>query len=65
MFINYIRFIEPLDKNSYLNTIPAVQFLVKNASLYFNAPITFFMGENGTGIGLISGKATFINAKNQ
>src|SRR5574344_1930193 len=56
MFINYIKFIEPLDKDSYLNTIPAVQFLVKNTSLYFNAPITFFMGENGTG------KSTLIEA---
>lgn len=56
MFINYIKFIEPLDKDSYLNTIPAVQFLVKNTSLYFNTPITFFMGENGTG------KSTLIEA---
>lgn len=49
MFLNTIRFIRELDKKSYLNNIPAVQFLIQNETLEFVAPITFFVGENGTG----------------
>lgn len=56
MFLNSIKLRNPLDNNSYLNNVPAVNYLVQNEELVFMNPITFFMGENGTG------KSTLIEA---
>ena len=50
------RFGKPLDEKSYLNNIPAFQFLIQNNELCLMSPITFFVGENGTG------KSTLIEA---
>lgn len=56
MYLNTIKFREPLSNNSYLNNVPAVNYLIQNEELVFMNPITFFMGENGTG------KSTLIEA---
>ena len=36
-------------KDFYLNSIPAVNHLKNGNSLAFSSPVTFFVGENGTG----------------
>ncbi len=38
-----------LPKGSYLAGLPAVQYLQKAGELAFPVPVTFFVGENGTG----------------
>ncbi len=35
--------------NSYLSNLPVVKYLMKTDRLNFTAPVTFFVGENGTG----------------
>ncbi len=50
--MNYIRGIKLRERpheSSYLNDIPAVQYLEKQKCLDFNQTVTFFVGENGTG----------------
>ncbi len=37
------------EADSYLSKLPAVQFLCREKQLTFDAPVTFFVGENGTG----------------
>ncbi len=56
LYINRIVFDRPLDKNSYLNHLPAVKHLINNGNLKLNKKVTFFVGENGTG------KSTLIEA---
>lgn len=49
---NYLRAIElntDLENGSYLNELPIVKHLQKMKRLEFNAPVTFIVGENGTG----------------
>jgi len=48
MFIDRINISDEIACDSYLNGIPAVSYLKKHA-LEFREPITFFVGENGTG----------------
>ena len=48
-YISQVRFIGELDRNSYLQVLPAVQYLRKVSTLNFSSPVTFFVGENGTG----------------
>ena len=48
-YISQVRFIDELDGNSYLQALPVVQYLKKAKALEFSAPVTFFVGENGTG----------------
>ena len=38
-----------LPPHSYLNQLPAVQWLQQGGRLVFEAPVTFLVGENGTG----------------
>lgn len=50
--INYLRginFKKTLPENSYLNNLPIIKFLNVNETLAFNSPVTFLVGENGTG----------------
>lgn len=35
--------------DSYLSKLPAIQFLCQKKQMTFDAPVTFFVGENGTG----------------
>ncbi len=57
--MNYIKSLflhkAPLP-TSYLNDLPVVQYLAGGAELHFDAPVTFLVGENGTG------KSTLIEA---
>ena len=55
-YINKVRLSTPLTEESYLTRIPAVEYLTKGNSLEFNKPVTFLVGENGTG------KSTLIEA---
>lgn len=55
-YINSVRLSKQIEGDSYLNSLPAIEFLIKNGSLCFSENITFFVGENGTG------KSTLIEA---
>ncbi len=47
-YISRISFDGKLDEKSYLNDLPIIRFLSKNI-IEFDSPVTFFVGENGTG----------------
>lgn len=49
---NYISRVElttPLPEDSYLCGLPAVRHLIRRGGLAFTKPVTFLVGENGTG----------------
>ncbi len=48
-YISSILFDNKLDKNSYLNDLPIIKYLLKEKELSFSSNVTFFVGENGTG----------------
>lgn len=48
-YIEAVRLEKPIGKGSYLNDIPAIQWLRDTYELAFSRPVTFFVGENGTG----------------
>ncbi len=48
-YISSILFDDKLDKNSYLNDLPSIKYLLKEKELCFSSNVTFFVGENGTG----------------
>lgn len=48
-YISQVRFTDELRNNSYLQALPAVQYLEKMKTLDFSSSVTFFVGENGTG----------------
>lgn len=49
IYLNKILLQRPINKDSYLYKLPAVQALQTNKELAFPTPVTFFVGENGTG----------------
>lgn len=49
MYIDQVLFRSALSKTSYLNHLPAVRHLQTAGGLSLSAPVTFFVGENGTG----------------
>ncbi len=55
-YIESVRLNKPLDEGSYLRSLPAVKYLIKNEKLRLSSDVTFFVGENGTG------KSTLIEA---
>lgn len=55
-YISSVFIDEDIEKYSYLHSIPAVKFLEEGNKLQFRKPVTFFVGENGTG------KSTLIEA---
>ena len=55
-YIEAVRLSKKLPKGSYLNDIPAVQWLSEEDELRFTKPVTFFVGENG------AGKSTLLEA---
>jgi len=48
-YLTGIRLREMPDSASYLSKLPAVRFLYSAGQLDFHMPVTFFVGENGTG----------------
>lgn len=48
-YLSSILFDNKLNKASYLNNLPIIKYLAKEKELSFNADVTFFVGENGTG----------------
>ncbi len=56
IYINTVRYNGGLDKSSYLNGLSVVHHLKNQGNIEFSSPVTFFVGENGTG------KSTLIEA---
>lgn len=56
LYIRVILLREPVDEKSYVSRLPAVRFLQSHRALTLHRPVTFFVGENGTG------KSTLIEA---
>ena len=48
-YIDKVILKQEIDKNSYLQSLPVVQYLIHNEIIPFNNDITIFVGENGTG----------------
>lgn len=48
-YISGIRLSTPIDKASYLHNLSAVKQLEQMSEITFLKPVTFFVGENGTG----------------
>lgn len=48
-YISGIRLKTPVDEESYLKSLPAVRHLSQVEALTFTSPVTFLVGENGTG----------------
>ncbi len=48
-YIKGIRLREVPAKSSYLHTLPLIEYLTRCDCLEFKKPVTFFVGENGTG----------------
>lgn len=48
-FLRAIELAEPIPNNSYLKTLPVIKHLEKIERLDFEKPVTFLVGENGTG----------------
>lgn len=48
-YIESVKFHGELSEKSYLNDIPAVEWLMERGELEFRSEVTFFVGENGTG----------------
>lgn len=49
LYVDEVLIRQPLPADTYLKDLPAVRFLQQNKKMQFTAPITFFVGENGTG----------------
>lgn len=48
-YISSVKLTKPLPEGSYLRGLPAVRHLIRRGGLAFRRPVTFFVGENGTG----------------
>lgn len=48
-YIDSVRLKTPVNRKSYIARLPAVKFLAEGGELEFSAPVTIFVGENGTG----------------
>ena len=55
-YIASVSLKSPVDADSYLSRIPAVRYLMDGHGISFQRPVTFLVGENGTG------KSTLIEA---
>ena len=47
-YISNVKMATPPAADSYLASLPAVRCLSSMGQLSFDAPVTFFVGENGT-----------------
>lgn len=48
-YLTSVRLRHPLPVESYLCGLPAVRYLMEGGTLTFDRPVTFLVGENGTG----------------
>lgn len=48
-YIDSVRLKGEIDKESYIAELPAVKFLAEGGKIDTSAPVTVFVGENGTG----------------
>jgi predicted ATPase len=55
-YINEVILNKPVAEDSYLRALPVVRYLTEHHKIAFRKPVTFFVGENGTG------KSTLIEA---
>lgn len=55
-YIESIKLSGNIPRGSYLNSIPAIEWLVRQGELTLNSAVTFFVGENG------AGKSTLLEA---
>ena len=56
IYINEVRYNGGIPEDSYLNALPVINHLSEYGGIEFTSPVTFFVGENGTG------KSTLIEA---
>ena len=49
LYLDGIRMNSSPDASSYLSSLPIVEYLRATDCLEFTKPVTFFVGENGTG----------------
>lgn len=56
MYIDNFRFNGDISKDSYLNRLAVIKHLKKTGGMEFEKPVTFLVGENGTG------KSTLVEA---
>ncbi len=49
LYISEIQFENRLHPASYLHDLPMIQYLSREPTMAFSSPVTFFVGENGTG----------------
>ncbi|MEA5027052.1 MAG: AAA family ATPase [Erysipelotrichaceae bacterium] len=48
-YIERIRLNKEIEPDSFLKNVPAIKYLIQEKELSFNCPVTFIIGENGTG----------------
>jgi predicted ATPase len=48
-YISSVKLSKPLPEDSYLSNLPAVRHLIRQGGLTFAKPVTFLVGEHGTG----------------
>ncbi len=48
-YISEIEYDGRIDRQSYLHELPVIKHLAVHRQMHFTAPVTFFVGENGTG----------------
>ena len=48
-YIDSVRLKDEIDERSYITDLPAVKFLAEGRKIDTSAPVTIFVGENGTG----------------
>lgn len=56
IYVNTVRYNGGIDRSSYLNGLAVIEHFKNCGSIEFTSPVTFFVGENGTG------KSTLIEA---
>lgn len=49
LYIRKLSLKRPIEEGSYLNGLPILRHLGERGGLSFHSPVTFFVGENGTG----------------
>lgn len=59
LYIEKVMFSNNFDDESYISTMPVVKRLLEKKELKFDKPVTFIVGENGTGKSTLLEAITF------